>query len=74
MSLAFGYFLVNHFNITSSKKKKKKKGGYKRPRGSVSQKEQKTTKNYANKALDSKREMTIKEPAPAFAITMKEPD
>jgi hypothetical protein len=25
MSLAFGYFLVNHFNITSSKKKSKRK-------------------------------------------------
>jgi hypothetical protein len=65
---------VNHFNITSSKKKRG--GGVvgtKRPQGSVSQKEQKTTKNYANKALDNKREMTINEPAPAFAITMKEP-
>jgi len=74
LSLAFGSFLVNHFNITSSKKKRG--GGVvgtKRPQGSVSQKEQKTTKNYANKALDNKREMTINEPAPAFAITMKEP-
>jgi predicted membrane protein len=25
LSFAFGYFLVNHFNITSSKKKKQKK-------------------------------------------------
>jgi hypothetical protein len=37
MSLAFGYFLVNHFNITSSKKKKakekKERGGTKRPQG-----------------------------------------
>ena len=78
MSLAFGYFLVNHFNITSSKKKKskekKERGGNQETTRVVSQKEQKTTKNYANKALDSKREMTIKEPAPAFAITMKEPD